>query len=151
MKYMKAHGNAAGPGQKPGTTGFICGLLGGVPLLLCLNFSGALWTLSRELGIPQILMGVVLIVGAGIAGVLYGRIFNRAANSISGGWLFGLCYGFLLWLVGPTLVLNSVRPRAPIVGTAAMAVMGGYLSFGLILGVTFHYVHGFLQQKKIEP
>ncbi len=47
------------------------------------------------LGALWLHVGLVLL-----AGVLYGQMFQRAANDRHGGWLFGLAYGFLIWRPG---------------------------------------------------
>jgi hypothetical protein len=72
-----------------------------------------------------------------LAGVVYALVFGRAANDRRGGWLFGIAYGFLLWMIGPAAALQAILDRQLVVGTAAMGVLGANLASGLLLGLFF--------------
>jgi hypothetical protein len=79
-------------------------------------------------------------------GALYGRIFMRAANDRRGGWLFGIGFGFLVWMVAATTVQIAMnRPLAT--GGAAQGMFAAHLLFGLALGICFPRVHRVLQAR----
>jgi hypothetical protein len=78
---------------------------------------------------------------ATLGGALYGAVFRRAASDRRGGWLFGISYGFLLWMLGPVTLLQVVLGRPLAVGTAAVGLLGAHLLSGLILGVLFRPMH----------
>jgi hypothetical protein len=81
------------------------------------------------------------------AGALYGRLFMRAANDRRGGWLFGISYGFLLWMIGPATVIQWLLHKPLALGTAAQAIFLAHLAYGLALGVLFPLIHRRIMQQ----
>ena len=144
-RFTHAHGYDAGPTQRPLLVGLLCGAIAEPPTLALLWFADALQPLTRAAGlglIEGIAVHVVLVLAAG---ALYGQIFRRAANDPSGGWLFGLAYGFLGWMLGPVTILQWLEGKPAIFGVAAQAVLGAYLLWGLLVGLLFPIVHRPLQ------
>lgn len=145
MQYMRAHGNTPGPTQRPMLAGAITALIAEIPAIAMLWWSGALssamQTLSLTLWVTLVLHSAVMIAG----GAIYGRVFSRAANDIRGGWLFGISYGFLIWMVGPITGLQWLIDRPIALGVAAMGILGAHLIYGLVLGLLFPPVHRSLQ------
>jgi hypothetical protein len=151
MQYLSAHGNTPGPTQRPYLTGAISGAVAAVPYVSILAFSG---TLSRSAANFQAREGMISMIAAATmvpAGVIYAAIFKRAANDRRGGWLFGMSYGFLLWLVGPVTLWQLVTPRPFITGLAAIGLFGAQVTYGLVLGLIFPWIHAPLQQDLSEP
>jgi hypothetical protein len=85
------------------------------------------------------------------AGALYGRLFMRTANDRRGGWLFGLGYGFLLWILGPVTILQAIRGAALATGTAAIGLCAAHIVDGLVLGLLFPWLHILLQREIERP
>jgi hypothetical protein len=144
-RFTHAHGYDAGPTQRPLLVGLLCAAIAEPPTLALLWFADALQPLTRAAGlglIEGIAVHVVLVLAAG---ALYGQIFRRAANDPSGGWLFGLAYGFLGWMLGPVTILQWLEGKPAIFGVAAQAVLGAYLLWGLLVGLLFPIVHRPLQ------
>ena len=147
MQYMRAHGNTPGPTQRPLAAGAISAGAATVPGGVLLWISGAVASLTQELRLRAWLVLVLYVVAMCVAGLLYGRIFGRAANDKRGGWLFGISYGFLVWMVGPVTALQLIRGRPIATGTAAIGLMLAHLIFGLGLGLLFPWIHKLLQRK----
>ena len=145
MQYMRAHGNTPGPTQRPLLAGAITGALAEIPSALVLWYSGALDSLTRALGVGAWLVLALHLAATVSAGALYGRVFGRAANDRRGGWLFGISYGFLIWLLGPATVPLLVLSNPLAVGVAAMGMLGAHLVYGLTLGLVFPWIHALLQ------
>src|SRR5689334_7078066 len=145
MQYMRAHGNTPGPTQRPILAGAITGLIAEIPALGMLWWSGALSSVSQSLSlvwwVTLALHSVALIVGGGI----YGRVFSRPANDTHGAWLFGIIYGFLIWMIGPVTGLQWLLGRPLALGVAAMGILGAHLVYGLLLGLLFPTIHRSLQ------
>lgn len=74
------------------------------------------------------------------AGALYGRLFGRGANDLRGGWLFGMAYGFLLWMAGAVMILPLLGGGQAPAGTAAMGIPAAR-GLGSDDGLLFPYVH----------
>jgi hypothetical protein len=147
VRYMRAHGNTPGPTQRPKLAGALTAILAEAPALLLLWVTGGLEGLARILG-TQVAVAILLHIGAmALAGALYGRLFSRAANDRRGGWLFGISYGFLLWMLGPVAALQWVVGRPVAVGRAAMGLLGAHLLYGLALGLLFPHTHRSLQRR----
>jgi hypothetical protein len=149
MAYMRAHGNTPNPTQRPNVTGALASAIASIPSALILLFTGALYSVSLSLKISFWLLLPLYTSLMVMAGALYGQIFSRAANELRGGWLFGMSYGFLLWVIGPVTILQLVTGRPHAVGTAAIGLFGANIVFGLLLGALFPLIHKMVQRKLI--
>ena len=147
MQYMRAHGNAPGPTQRPMLAGAITGCLAEVPTDLMFWWSGALVSVAESLSIKIWIMVVLHLLTMTIGGAIYGYVFSRAANDRQGGWLFGISYGFLIWMLGPVTILQWILKRPLALGVAAMGVLAAHLIYGLFLGLMFPSVHQVLQRE----
>lgn len=147
MQYMRAHGNTPGPTHRPYSTGALSGAIAAIPYVAILSVTGTLARSATGLGLSSWYIGAGAAAVMPLAGVLYAAIFRRAANDRAGGWLFGMSYGFLLWLLGPVTVWQLVTPEPFITGMAAIGSFGGHVAFGLVLGTLFPHVHNVIQQR----
>src|SRR5215207_2004841 len=147
MQYMRAHGNTPGPTQRPISAGVISAVFATVPAVLVLWISGALDSLSDALRIKFQLVLVLYLVSMTVIGGLYGRVFSRAANDRRAGWLFGISYGFLIWMLGPVTALQLILHQPVATGTAALGLLGAHLIFGIALGLLFPSIHKLLERK----
>lgn len=145
MQYMRAHGNTPGPTQRPILAGAATGALAEIPSVLMLWWSGALTSTTQSLSLSIYATLAFHLLAMIIAGVIYGRVFSRAANDPLGGWLFGISFGFLIWMIGPVTVLQWALGRPLALGVAAMGILGAHLIYGLFLGLLFPWIHKFLQ------
>ena len=147
MQYMRAHGNTPGPTQRPLLTGAIGGLIAGIPSAALLYWSGALAGVAKSFGADLWLVlsvdGVLMI----FAGILYAAIFKRAANDREGGWLFGISYGFLLWMISPITIWQLAAANPAVVGRPAMGLFAAQLLYGLFLGLLFPRIHALVQMR----
>jgi hypothetical protein len=147
IQYMRAHGNTPGPTQRPILAGAVTGALAEIAALLVLWWSGALSSATQTLSLSIWTLVALHFLATTIAGAIYGRVFSRAANDPSGAWLFGISYGFLLWMIGPVTVLQWLLGRPLALGVAAMGILGAYLAYGLSLGLLFPWIHKLLQSE----
>ncbi len=145
LQYMRAHGNTPGPTQRPVLAGAATGALAEIPALLMLWWSGALSSTTQALSLSLYVTLALHLLAMVVAGVIYGRVFSRAANDPHGGWLFGISFGFLLWVSGPVTVVQWALGRPLALGVAAMGILGGHLIYGLFLGLLFPWIHKLLQ------
>lgn len=146
VDFVRAHGNRPGPTHRPALTGALAGIVAGAAFLGVLWPAGILTWMMRVTGAASYGWSVVLHLGLSAAvGAVYGLLFNRAADDRGGGWLFGLAYGFLVWLVGPVAVLQLIARMGPPPGSAALALIGGHLLFGLVLGLCYPIVHALVR------
>jgi hypothetical protein len=72
-----------------------------------------------------------------LGGVFYGWLFQRAANDPRGGWLFGLAFGFVLWMLVPIPLLQWLPHRPILSGNPALGLLLARLLWGLSLGSCF--------------
>jgi hypothetical protein len=145
MRFMRAHGQEPAPGQRPVIAGALAGLGAGLAALPLLFWSQALARVAAALSLSVGVVAATYPAVAMVAGGLYGAVFRRAANDRRGGWLFGISYGFLLWMVGPTTLLQAILGRPLATGTAALGLLGANLLSGLILGLLFRPMHRLTQ------
>lgn len=142
MRFLRAHGMDPGPLQRPMLAGALSGLAGSVPALAVFVGLGALPPVAREVFGTSETVALSLMLGAfAAAGILYGRLFGRAANDRRGGWLFGASFGFLLWLIAPAVVLPAISASRMASGTAAAAFFACFVLWGLATGGLFPFVH----------
>lgn len=76
-----------------------------------------------------------------IGGMLYGWLFQRAANDPRGGWLFGMAFGFVLWMLGPVPLLQWLPGQPILRGYPAAGLLLARLLWGLVMGLVFPWVH----------
>jgi hypothetical protein len=145
MQYMRAHGNTPGPTQRPVLAGAITGLAAEIPAIGMLYWSGALSSVTQSLSLPTSVTLALHTAATIVVGAVYGSIFSRAANDPRAGWLFGISYGFLIWMVGPVTILQWLIDGPIAVGVAAMGILGAHLIYGLVLGLLFPWIHRLLQ------
>jgi hypothetical protein len=139
--FLSAHGYDPGPTQRPLTAGAISGILATAAAVPILIWFGSLRVEARILNLSTVLTLALGWVAMAIAGAIYARLFGRAANSIRGGWLFGMAFGFALWAAGAVLVLPIVsHGRAP-AGPAALGVAASLLVWGFATGILLPFVH----------
>jgi peptidoglycan/LPS O-acetylase OafA/YrhL len=141
IPFMRAHGQRPGPGQRPKTAGALAGTAAGLLALPILELSGAAESLRLAVAAGGWQIPVLYICVAVLAGVGYGGLFQRAAADRRGGWLFGISYGFLLWMLGPITLLQVFLGRPLATGIAAMGILAANLLSGLALGLLFRPAH----------
>jgi hypothetical protein len=144
--FLSAHGYDPGPSQRPFSAGAISGVLATAPAVAVLFAFGSLHVEASILG-----LSVLATVGLGclamaVAGAIYARAFGRAANSIHGGWMFGMAFGFALWAAGAVLVLPIASGGLAPAGKAALGVALSMLVWGLAIGILVPFVHRPLHQ-----
>ena len=141
LSMLRAHGLDAGPTQRPLLTGVLASLPADIPAIITLHAFGALDALANAANITAALTAQAFIAFMLVGGLLYGGLFRRAANDPRGGWLFGLSFGYLLWMLGAVPLLQWL-PEQPIMsGYPAMGLLLGQLAWGLTLGIVFPLVH----------
>lgn len=139
--FLDAHGYDPGPSQRPLLAGAISGFLATIPAIGVLFAFGSLNVEAEILGLSRLAtLGIGWCVMA-IAGAAYARFFGRAANSVRGGWLFGMSFGFALWAAGAVLILPLLNAgRAPAEGAAAGVALS-LIAWGLAVGILVPFVH----------
>jgi hypothetical protein len=138
---LQAHGLDAGPTQRPLLAGAVSAVIADLPAIAVLVPFGSLDALGRASGIATVLAGLAYGGTMLLGGVLYGWLFQRAANDPRGGWLFGLAFGFVLWMLGPIPLLQWLPDRPILSGNPALGLLLGQLLWGLVLGAVFPFVH----------
>jgi hypothetical protein len=140
--FLQAHGYDPGPTQRPVLAGAIAGLIATVPAACILFGSGSLEVETEilRLSIAETIAAGCLVMT--LAGAAYGRLFQRSANDRSGGWLFGMAYGFFIWSAGAMMTLAIVSGGFVPGGHAAIGVLLSLLAWGTGLGAAFPRVHG---------
>ena len=151
MRFMRAHGQTPGPGQRPGLAGALAGTVAGIAALPLLEWSGARASLSQNLRLAGWLVLILYVGVATFTGAVYGGVFQRAASDRRGGWLFGISYGFLFWMLGPVALLQTVVGRPLATGAAAMGILGANLASGLVLGLLFRQAHEVVRKGLKRP
>lgn len=141
LRMLRAHGLDAGPTQRPLLAGALAGVIATAPALTVLKGFQALAAPARTIGMSVPAAGLAYVGLMLLGGILYGWLFQRAANDMRGGWLFGMAYGFVLWMLGPIPLLQWL-PNQPILrGYPAAGLLLAQLLWGLALGITFSPVH----------
>jgi len=139
--FLSAHGYDPGPTQRPLLAGAIAGALATIPAIAVLYAFRALRIEAHILGLTEVTTIIAGVAVMAAAGAVYGRLFGRAANDISGGWLFGMAFGFALWATGAALILPLASGgRAP-AGAPAIGLFLSLVVWGAVLGLLHPFVH----------
>ena len=142
LKILRAHGLDAGPTQRPLLAGAIVGANATIPALAILVGFHSLDAPATTAGTSVLTTGFAYVGLMTLSGVLYGGLFGRAANDLRGGWLFGLAFGFVLWMLGPVPLLQWLPSQPILHGYQAAGLLLAQLAWGLSLGLAFPWVHG---------
>jgi Na+/proline symporter len=141
LRMLQAHGLDAGPTQRPLLAGAIAGVIATVPALCVLTVFQALDAPARAIG-ASVFAAALAYAGLMLfGGILYGWLFQRAANDPRGGWLFGMAFGFVLWMLGPVPVLQWLPDQPILRGDPAAGLLLAELLWGLAVGLVFPLVH----------
>jgi hypothetical protein len=139
--FLDAHGYDPGPSQRPLLSGAISGIIATAPAIGVLLAFGSLKVEAEILGMSRAAtVGIGWVVMA-LAGAAYARFFGRAANGISGGWLFGVSFGLALWAAGAVLVLPLLSGGRTPAGPAAVGVALALIVWGVATGILVPFVH----------
>jgi hypothetical protein len=141
LKLLQAHGLDAGPTQRPLLAGAMGGVIAAVPALLVLAGFQSLDEPARAAGTSVFVAGLTFTGLVLLGGILYGGLFQRAANDRRGGWLFGLAFGFVVWMLGPIPLLQWLPDEPILRGYPAAGLLLAQLLWGLTLGVVFPLIH----------
>ncbi|SCZ05844.1 hypothetical protein [Microvirga guangxiensis] len=141
LRMLQAHGLDAGPAQRPRLAGAIAGMIATAPALVVLTVFQALDAPAKAAGAFVPVAGVAYAVLMLLGGTLYGWLFQRAANDPRGGWLFGMAFGFVLWMLGPIPLLQWLPDQPILRGYPAAGLLLAQLLWGLALGLVFPLIH----------
>lgn len=151
IQYMRAHGNSAGPTHRPLLTGLLTGTIAAAPALAIRYLSGALASEASALGLDLWAAALIDVAIFSLSGLLYALIFQRAANEMCSGWLLGISFGFLIWVVGPVTLWNWTAGVPLATGNAAIGLFASHLAYGLVLGAVYPLVNRITQTKLDGP
>jgi hypothetical protein len=138
---LRAHGLDAGPTQRPLLAGAIAGVLAAAPALPVLIGFQALGAPARAAGASVFAAALAYMGLMLFGGILYGWLFQRAGNDPRGGWLFGMAFGFVLWMLGPVPLLQWLPDQPILHGYPAAGLLLAQLLWGLAMGVVFPLIH----------
>ena len=142
IDFLTAHGFDPGPTQRPVLAGAVTGVIATIPAAAIFVAAGSFHVLSDDIfRLPAVVTAVIFTFAFVFAGAIYGLAFRRAANDRRGGWLFGLSFGFAMWIVAPVVVLPLIGRPVIAAGTPAIGFLLAFLAWGLCVGALFPYVH----------
>jgi len=141
LRILQAHGLDAGPTQRPLLSGAAAGVLATVPALAILLGFRTLSEPARATGMSVFAASLAYAGLMLLGGILYGWLFQRAANDPRGGWLFGMAFGFVLWMLGPVPLLQWLPDQPILRGYPAAGLLLAQLLWGLVTGMAFPPIH----------
>jgi hypothetical protein len=145
LRMLQAHGLDAGPAQRPLLAGALAGVLAAVPALAVLTGFQSLDEPAMTAGASVVSAGGAYVGLMLFGGILYSWLFQRAANDPRGGWLFGMAFGFVLWMLGPIPLLQWLPDEPILRGYPAVGLLLAQLLWGLALGLVFPPIHRHLR------
>ena len=145
MIFLRAHGAATVPRDHIFLQGIVSGLLAALPAIGVMAWSGVLAQAPARTGLAPWLFVLIALLVFGLTGGLYGLLFRRAAADHRAGWLFGMSFGFLVWMALPATVAKWAAGGPRALGVAASGLAASCLLFGLVLGLAFPFVHVLLR------
>jgi hypothetical protein len=152
IRFVRAQGYDPGPTQRPGLAGAVAGFIAAAPAAAAFAGFGSFAVMADEvMRLPRGWAATLLLLAFAAGGLVYGAVFQRAANDRGAGWLLGLAYGFVLWIAAPLLVLPLIRGPAMAAGLAATGFFVAFLLWGLALGLVFPFVHGHVHAGLDDP
>jgi len=126
-------------------TGFgaVAGLIGGLAFTAVMVLADGLPGVAAIVGARSPAVGLVVhLVIAQLIGVSYAVLFRRRSFDVTSGLGWGVCYGFLWWVLGDLTLLPILTGRPLPWGPgglgSAFPSLVGHLAYGAALGVVFH-------------
>jgi hypothetical protein len=142
ISFVQAHGYDPGPTQRPLLAGGITGVLAAIPAGVAFIGVGSFQVVADQvIRLPRSWTVALMLAAFTVAGLLYGAIFQRAANDRRAGWLLGISYGFILWVAAPLAALPLIQRPAMAGGVAATGFFVTFLLWGFATGLLVPYVH----------
>lgn len=114
--------------------GILASLAGGVVFGLMMQMMGSIPMIAGLVGSQSVAVGwVVHLVISAIFGVTW-LLFSGP----DGGYLRGLIYGAVLWVLGPLLVMPAMMGMGLFMINQMTSInLVGHLVYGLVVGLTF--------------
>jgi hypothetical protein len=125
--------------------GAAAGLAAAAPALGVMLLFGSLEAPTRAIGASPLALAASYVGLLLMGGLVYGWIFQRAANDLRSGWLLGLAFGFILWMLGPIPLLQWLPDEPILYGYPAAGLLVAQLLWGLSLGLAYPFVQHRLQ------
>ncbi|HWF44286.1 MAG TPA: hypothetical protein VG537_06565 [Candidatus Kapabacteria bacterium] len=147
VHYLQVHGQHAGPTQRPVMAGLITGFIASLIALGVLYGTGGLPLLSERLGISVTSIVIIHIALATVEGMIYGLLLGRAANAKRSAWLFGITYGYFLWVAGPVMLFELIFSVPVARYDLGIPIITSHLIYGISLGILFPYIHAPLHRR----
>ena len=116
--------------------GVFGGLAGGLVFGLMMQAMGMMGMIAMLVGSESLAVAwTVHLAISALFGALYGAVVAPRTTGRGPGLAAGVAYGFLLWVVGPLLLMPALMGM-PLFTVDAMALRSlvGHLVFGLVLG-----------------
>lgn len=146
FEHLRAHGFDPGPSQRPRMAGAMSAACASPIALFVLERSGAIGWLESAVHAPRAITATAIVVTLVLAGVAYAWTFRRAANDRRGGWMFGMSFGFVVWMI-TAAVLRALALVA--LGLPAIGLFGALVLHGAATGLAFPWIHRPLMRRYI--
>jgi hypothetical protein len=143
FEHLRAHGFDPGPSQRPRTAGAMSAACASPIALVILERTRAIAWLEASVHAPRAITTSMVVVVLVLAGLAYAWTFRRAANDRRGGWMFGMSFGFVVWMVTAG-VLRAAHLVA--IGLPAIGLFGGLVLHGAATALVFPYIHRLLMR-----
>lgn len=123
--------------------GALAGLVGGLAFTVVMVVVGELPQVAGIVGSTSSVVGLIVhLVIAQLIGVSYAILFRGRSFDPASGLGWGVCYGFLWWVLGDLTLLPLLTNHRVHWSAANLAVgfpsLIGHLAYGAALGVAFH-------------
>lgn len=137
--FIKAHGAEPGPLMRPILTGATASEISAVITVLILLLICFELNIKFRFSLVALFFGMILY--SLFAGILYGKIYRRAANDRRGGWIFGASTGFILWMVNPIIWLPWFGYKELFSGSTGLLIVFTHVIHGTMMGLFFPRIH----------
>ena len=130
-------GTASSPWVRRTTAGVLGGLSGGIVFGALMAMMGMFTMIAALAGStsPWAGFGIHMVISVGY-GLVLTLLFTRFLSSYGRGSITGLVYGFILWVIGPLLVMPLMLGMPVFVfNVAVMMSLIGHLLYGLIVAL----------------
>ncbi len=144
LSILQAHGLDPGPTQRPQLAGAVSSFIANLPATALVSLLGTLHEVAAAMSAGRPVVLAAFCALNVVTGIAYGRLFQRAANDKRGAWLFGLAFGFIVWMLVTAPLLQWIPHEPTLVRVPAIGLLLGQLLWGLVLGLAFPFVHAWI-------
>ena len=125
--------------------GAVAGIIGGIPFGILMGMMGMMPMIGMLVRVDSAFVGVLVHAAiSAITGAIYGFFAVRFPLTWRNGFLGGLVYGVIWWVLGALILMPALLgmfDKIFVIGQMQWMSLMGHIIFGVVLAVSFVWLY----------